>query len=217
MKKISSSLIKLLLPYVVAWVTNRKIREENKEKNWEGLSNYWKQTLAAKEVSSLEKIADDVYHSEIQRKETIESKAASMFEAIAFAVSLVSIAIVFIEKTKTTALILLLFPLVNFILAGICSWHATKIGEFFLPTLEGIKEDLELFEKKPESETKMHWIIEKLVNTEMNCPFILIKSNWLAAAYQHFSLGILSIIIIFVIFIFEINFVQVQNFFNNIF
>lgn len=199
MKKISSSLIKLLLPYVVAWVTNRKIREQNKEKSWEGLSNYWKQTLATKEVSSLEKIADDVYHSEIQRKETIESKAASLFEAIAFAVSLVSIAIVFIEKT--TALILLLFPLVNFILTGICSWHATKVGVFFSLTLQGIKEDIESIEKKPRNEPKIHWTIEKLVDTEMNFPLILTKSNWLVAAHQHFLLGILSIIPIFVIII----------------
>ena len=198
MKKISS-LISRLLPYVVAWITNRRIREENKEKNWECLSNYWKQTLAAKEVSSLEKIADDVYHSEIRRKETIESKAASLFEAIAFAVSLVSIAIVFIEKTA--ALILLLFPLVNFILAGICSWHATKIGEFFLLTLQGIKEDIESIGKKPGNESKTHWIIEKLVDTEMNSPLILIKSNWLVAAYQHFLLGILSIIPIFVLIV----------------
>lgn len=205
MKKISSILIsntltRHLLPYVVAWDANRRIREENKEKNRECLSNYWKQTLEAKEVSSLEKIADDVYHSEIQRKEMIESKAASLFEAIAFAVSLVSIAIVFIEKT--TALILLLFPLVNFLLTGICSWHATKIGEFFLLTLQGIKEDIESpIEKKPRNESETHWTIEKLVDTEMNSPFILIKSNWLVAAYQHFLLGILSIIPIFVLII----------------
>jgi len=208
-------LIRYLLPSVVAWVTNRKVREKSKKKDWDVLSNNWKQVVTAKEMNSLANIVNDLYYSEMQRKQTIESKASSLFEAIGFAVSLVSIAIVFIAKG--TALILLVFPLVNFILAGICSWHATKIGEFFLPTLEGIKEDLKSFEKKSESEIKLHCIIEKLVNIEMNCPFILMKSNWLAAGYQHFLLGILSIIIIFVIFIFEINFAQVQNFLNNFF
>ena len=199
MKKIR--LIEYLLPSVVAWSTNRKIREEHKKENWDSLSNYWKQTLTAKEIYPLEKIVDDLYHSEIQRKETIESKATSLFEAIGFAASLVSIAIVFIEKT--IALVLLLFPLVSFILAGICLWHTTIIGEFFLLTLDGIKEDLELVKKKPKEERELHWIIEKLVSTEMNSPSILIKSNWLTASYHHFLLGILSIIPIFAVIIIE--------------
>lgn len=202
MKKIR--LIEYLLPSVVAWFTNRTIRERYKKKNWDSLSNYWKQTLTAKEIYSLEKIVDDLYHSEMQRKETIESKAASLFEAIGFAASLVSIAIVFIDKR--TASIFLVLPMANFILAGICSWHATKIGEYFLPTLEGIKENIKLVKKKPKDEPKIQWIIEKLVITEMNSPFILMKSNWLAASYQHFLLGILSTILIFPIIIFEIYF-----------
>ena len=213
MKKIR--LIECLLPSLVAWFTNRRIREESKKKNWDSLSDYWKQTITAEETHSLENAVDDLYHSEMQRKETIESKAASLFEAIGFAVSLVSIAIILTEKR--TVLLLLVFPLGNFILAGICSWHATKIGEFFLLTLEGIKENLKLAKKKPKNESKIHRIIEKLVSTEMNCSFILIKSNWLAAAYQHFLLGILSIIIFFVIIIFEPYFMQIWEFLINVF
>lgn len=212
MKK--TRLVEYLLPSLVAWFTNRKIREESKKKNWDGLSDYWKQTVT-EETHSFENAVDDLYHSEMQRKETIESKAASLFEAIGFAVSLVSIAILFTEKR--TVLILLVFPLVNFILAGICSWHATKIGEFFLPTLEGIKENLGLTKRKSENESKLHWIIEKLVSTEMNGPFILVKSNWLAAAYQHFMLGILSIIIFFAIIILEPCFMQIWESLNNVF
>jgi nitrate reductase gamma subunit len=102
-----------------------------------------------------------------------------------------------------------MLPLANFILAGICSWHATKIGEFFLPTIEGLKENLELIDKKQEKESEIHWMTEKLVGSEMNCPFILMKSNWLAAAYQHFLLGILLIVIFFAIIIFEPYFMHV--------
>lgn len=207
-------LIEYLFPSLVAWLANRRIREEFKKKNWDSLSDYWKKTITAEETHYLENAVNDLYVSEMQRKETIESKAASLFEAIGFAVSLVSIAVLFTEKR--TVLILLVIPLVNFILAAICSWHATKIGEFFLPTLEGIKENLELAKKKP-NESKLHWIIEKLVGTEMNCPFILIKSNWLAAAYQHFLLGILSIIIFFAIIILEPCFMQIWEFLNNLF
>lgn len=199
MKK--TKLIEYLFPSVIAWFTNRRIREKSKKRDWDDLSNYWKQRLTAKEVHCVENAADDLYHSEIQRKETIESKAASLFEAIGFAVSLVAIPILFMEER--TALILLVLPMVNFILAGICSWHATKIGEFYLPTLQGIKENIESVKRKPESESKIHWTIEKLVSTEMNCPFILMKSNWLAAAHQHFLLGILSVITVFAIIILD--------------
>lgn len=206
--------IKYLLPSLVAWLTNRKIREEFKEKNWDSLSGYWKQTIAAEETHSLENAVNDLYVSEMQRKETIESKAASLFDAIGFAVSLVCVAVLFTEKR--TILILLVIPLANFVLVAICSWYATKIGEFFLPTLEGIKEHLKLA-KKGSNEPKLHWIIEKLVSAEMNSPFILIKSNWLAAAYQHFLLGILSIIIFFAIIIFEPCFMQIWEFLDNLF
>jgi hypothetical protein len=213
MKK--TKLIEHLFPFLVAWSTNRRIKEQTKEKKWDTLFNYWKKTINVKETHSLEKAVDDLYRSEIQRKETIESKAASLFEAIGFAASLVSIAIVLAEKSSL--LILSVLPLVNFILAGICSWHATKIGEFFLPTLEGIRENLELTKTKQEKESKIHWMIEKLVSTEMNCPFILIRSNWLAAAYQHFLLGILSLIIFFVAIFFEPYFIQILGVLNSVF
>jgi hypothetical protein len=205
-------LIEYLLPYLVAWFTNRKIGKKFNKKNWESLSDYWKQAITGERIHTLEKAVEDLYHSETERRETIESKAASLFEAIGFAVSLVSIAILFAEKR--TLLALLLFPLVNFILAGICSWHATKIGEFFLPTLEGIKENIELAKKKQKDNSKSHWIIEKLVSTEMNYPFILIKSNWLAAAHQHFMLGMLLVIICFVITVLEPQFMQFLKMFS---
>jgi len=205
MKK--TKLIEHLFPFLVAWSTNRRIKEQTKEKKWDTLFNYWKKIINAKETHSFEKAVDDLYRSEIQRKEAIESKAASLFEAIGFAVSLVSIAIVFTEKSPL--LILSMLPLANFILAGICSWHATKIGEFFLPTIEGLKENLELIDKKQEKESEIHWMTEKLVGSEMNCPFILMKSNWLAAAYQHFLLGILLIVIFFAIIIFEPYFMHI--------
>jgi hypothetical protein len=205
MKK--TKLIEHLFPFLVAWSTNRRIKEQTKEKKWDTLFNYWKKIINAKETHSFEKAVDDLYRSEIQRKEAIESKAASLFEAIGFAVSLVSIAIVFAEKSPL--LILSMLPLANFILAGICSWHATKIGEFFLPTIEGLKENLELIDKKQEKESEIHWMTEKLVGSEMNCPFILMKSNWLAAAYQHFLLGILLIVIFFAIIIFEPYFMHI--------
>jgi len=205
MKK--TKLIEHLFPFLVAWSTNRRIKEQTKEKKWDTLFNYWKKIINAKETHSFEKAVDDLYRSEIQRKEAIESKAASLFEAIGFAVSLVSIAIVFAEKSPL--LILSMLSLANFILAGICSWHATKIGEFFLPTIEGLKENLELIDKKQEKESEIHWMTEKLVGSEMNCPFILMKSNWLAAAYQHFLLGILLIVIFFAIIIFEPYFMHI--------
>ena len=200
MKKIK--LVGYLLPSIVAWFTNRRIREERGEENWDSLLDYWKQSIAAKEIQSLEKVVDDLYASEMQRKDTVESKAASLFEAIGFAISFISIVIVFIERG--IALILLLFPMANFVLAGICSWLATRIGEFFLPTLEAIKDNLELAKKKPKNKLKTNWIAEKLANTEMNRSLILIKSNWLVAAYQHFMLGILSTVIVFAIVVLSI-------------
>lgn len=210
MKKIK--LIEYLLPSLVAWSTNRKIREQAKGKKWDALFDHWKKTINAKETNFLEKVVDDLSMSEIQRKETIESKAASLFEAIGFAVSLVSIAVIFAEKSPL--LIFSIIPLANFVLAGICSWHAIKTGEFFLPTLEGIKEYLELPDKKQEKVSRTHWMTEKLVSAEMNQPFILTKSNWLAAAHQHFLLGILSIIIFFVAIFFEPHFLQIWEFFK---
>lgn len=204
--------LEYFLPSIVAWFTNRRIREGIKKKDWDDLSDHWKQTITAAEAHSIENAVGDLYQSEIQRKEAIESKAASLFEAIGFAVSLVSVATVFGQRK--IVLILLVFPLANFILAGICCWHATKIGEFFVHTLEGIKENLRLTKKKSESESKRYWIIEKLVSTEMNCPIILMKSNWLAAAYQHFLLGILSIVIVFLVIIVEPYFIQILEFLN---
>jgi hydrogenase maturation factor HypF (carbamoyltransferase family) len=208
MKK--TKIIEYLLPSLIAWSTNRRIREQAKRNEWNTLFDHWKKTINTKKTHSFEKAVDDVYQSEMQRKGTVESKAASMFEAIGFAVSLVSVAVVFAEKNPL--LVVAVLPLVNFILAGICSWHATKIGEFFLPTLESIRENLEQVETKQ----RKHWIIEKLVDTEMNSPFILIKSNWLAAAYQHFLLGILLIIMFFVVIIFGPYFIQIGQLLNNV-
>lgn len=209
-----SKLIEYLLPSLVAWFTNRRIREESEKKSWEESSDYWKEIITIEKMRYLEKAVNDLYLSETQRKETIESKAASLFEAIGFAVSLVSVAVLFIEKE--IASIIFVIPLGNFILAAICSWKATKIGEFFLPTLDGIKENLTLTNKE-KNEPRLQWVIEKLVSIEMNCPIILIKSNWLAAAYQHFLLGIVSIILFFGIIIFEPYFMLVWKFLDCMF
>lgn len=203
-----------LFPSVVAWLTNRRIREEYDEKEWDSLWDYWKRTTNMQKMPFLENAANDLYDLEMQRKETVESKAASLFEAIGFAVSLISIAIVIFEKG--TALVLFVFPLINFILAGISSWHATKIGEFSLLTLNGLKEELDLTKEKTGNNSKTHWMIEKLVNTEMNRPLILMKSNWLAAAYQHFLLGILSTILISAIMISEPYLGRIWEALNNV-
>jgi hypothetical protein len=196
-------LIEYFFPSMTAWDTNRKIHEELEKKNVANLTNYWKKTIGAHVTEIKQHAADDVFETEIQRKQTIESKAASLFEAIGFAVSLVSIVIAFGDKNPF--LLFSLLPLVNFVLAGICSWQATKIGKFYLPTLDTMKENCSI---KQEKQSKIHWMTEKLVNTEMNTLPILMKSNWLSAASQHFLLGIVSTIIFLAIVLLSNQIVQ---------
>jgi hypothetical protein len=192
-------------------LTNRRIKRQLKENEWEVLFDKWEKRIDVKKVKQVEKTVDDLYQSEIRRKETIESKATSLFEAMGFAVALVSIAVIFADKSPL--LIISLLPIANLVLSGICSWHATEIGEFFLPTLESVKENLGLAEEK----LMIRSVVEKLVDIEMNSPIMLIKSNWLSAAYQHFLFGILLLIMFFGIIILEPYFVNILNLLNSAF
>lgn len=194
-----SKLLKYVLPSLVAWSTNREINRQAKNNDWRRLSESWTEIIDVKRISSLSEAVDNLYESEMRRKDTIESKATSLFEAIGFAASLVSIAIVFAERSPI--LFLSLIPLANLVLSGICSWHAIRLGQFYLPTLEGIKANLESPRIKQDAELKMRLITEKLVDTEMNTPTILMKSNWFTAALQHFLLGILLISVFFIVII----------------
>jgi len=196
-------IIKPLCSCFIAWSTNRRIKKQIEAKQWEDLFNEWEKRIAPtgaqsmdwKKMKLVEKAVDDLYQSEIKRREIIESKATSLFEAMGFAVALISVAITFAEKSPL--LIISLLPIANLILSGICSWNATKIGEFFLPTLQSVKDNLELAKEKLITRP----IAEKLADIEINSPILLIKSNWLFAAYQHFLIGILLIAIFFTIII----------------
>lgn len=204
-------IVELLFPCFMAWSTNRKIKKRLVENTWEIIFDKWEKRIDAKEMKLFKKTVNDLYQSEIRRKETIESKASSLFEAMGFVVALVSIAVIFADKSSL--LIISLLPIANLILSGICSWHATKIGEFFLPTLESVEENLGLTQDKLITRS----VAEKLADIEMNSPIILIKSNWLSAAYQHFLYGILLLIMFFAIIISEPYFVNILNLLTNMF
>lgn len=201
--------VKFLFPCLVAWSTNRRIKNQSQQVRWKTLFDKWEKRIDVKKIKIVEKIVNDLYQSEIRRKEAIESKATSLFGAVGFAISLVSAAIIFANKTPL--LIISLFSIVNFILSGICSWHATKLGEFSLPTLESVEENLGLAEEK----MKTYTVVEKLADVEMNFPLILIKSNWLFAAYQHFLFGILLLIGFLAIIISEPYFRNILGLLNN--
>lgn len=195
---------------MIAWLTNRKIHKTS-QKTRKVIARQWKVILNKVEIDQLKSIINDVYSSEMDRKNTIESKATSLFEGIGFAASLLSIAIVF---TGQQSLSLLLFlPMIHFIVAGICSWHVTKVGKYHMVTLPGIKDDLESLQQST-SNYENHWTIEKLTYVEMNTPSLLIKSNWLSAAHQHFLLGLLLIIPILLVVAYSLLFVNAMHVFT---
>jgi uncharacterized membrane protein len=206
-----SRLVEWFFPSLKAWDTNRKIYEELKKKDVVNLRSDWKRTIGTQVTKTKLDAADELFETEIQRKQTIESKAASLFEAIGFAVSLLSIVIAFGDKTSF--LLFSLLPLANFVLAGVCSWHATKIGKFYLPTLETMRDNCNT---KQEKQSKVNWITEKLANTEMNTLPILMKSNWLSAASQHFLLGIISTIIFLAIVLLSNQIIQFCDLIGNL-
>ena len=196
-------IVEPLCPCFIAWWINRRIKEQNETKQWDDVFGKWEikitstgvQSMDWKKMELVEKAVDDFYQLEIKRREIIESKATSLFEAMGFAVALVSVVIMFAEKSPL--LMISLLPIANLVLSGICSLNATKIGKFFLPTLESVKDNVELAKEK----LMTRLIAEKLADIEMNSPILLIKSNWLFAAYQHFLIGILLIVIFFAIII----------------
>jgi hypothetical protein len=197
------AVVEFLLPSIVAWWRNRQLMREYKEKDPSKVAKSWEEKLKEGGTEDLQPIVDDVYDTEMQRKDALESKATSLFEGIGFAVSILSIAIVFIGQRLI--FVLLLFPVFHFLIAGICSWNATRVAKYhFFTTSQDLENDLALTAGKPLEERRRYWIAQKLASTEMNSKLLLVKSNWLSAAYQHFVLGLLFIIPILAAMVYEI-------------
>jgi len=197
------TVLEFLFPSIVAYNTNKRLKKESAEINFNKLSSKWERVLAQRKAECLERVVDNLYDAEMRRKEIIESKALSLFEGIAFTVSLLSVALVFIGQRLIS--VILLLPMFHFIMSALCSWNVSRVAEhYFFTTLNGFEQDLKATSNLVETECKRYWMTQKLACTGINNGILITKSNWLSAAYQHFVLGILFVIPILVAMTYEI-------------
>jgi hypothetical protein len=68
-----------LFPSIIAWERNHEIMSNYKKKKWATTETEWNKKLKNHDAKLLQSIVDDVYGSELIRKDTIESKATSLF------------------------------------------------------------------------------------------------------------------------------------------
>lgn len=189
-----------LFPSIVAWWVNRQLIKEYEKKDLDKVATSWEEKLKKFSVEALQRIVDDICNAEMQRKNTIESKVMSLFEGIGFAASILSVAILF--NQQRIIFILLLLPMTNFIIAGICSWSVARVAKYHVfTTLHDFDYDLSQTAGHSSEDCKRYWIAKRLASTERNTNLLLAKSNLLSAAYQHFFLGLLFIIPILVLLI----------------
>lgn len=187
-----NQVVRTLFPSILAWWTNREVLKDE-EQSLDEIVKSWEGRLKSVNTASLQHVVDDIYNTELHRKETMESKAASLFGAIGFAASILSIFVVFFDTSPV--FLSLLLPLLHFIIAGLCSWMVGRVEEYhFFSTPGTFYGDLEAINDKSEKECKKYWIAQKLASTKINSKRLLVKSNWLSAAHQHFLLGIVFVI-----------------------
>jgi len=192
--------IEWFFAFIIAFQTNHKISEQSKEDKWGVKYKNWATKIDAEKNVDFEKLANDVYAFELQRKDTIESKASALFDAIGFAVALVSIpSAILINGLGCVQFIFLVLSLFNLVVGGICSLLVTKIGQFHMITVDGIMEEIKNKENLGKSEKENLVTINKIVSTEMNFPLLLKKTNLLSAAQQHFLLGIVFVSLFIII------------------
>lgn len=182
-----------LFPIFDTWKTNSEITRQHNKIKWNDLYNNHVHQLKTAQKVDFEKMADDLYSFEIQRKETIESKASALFDAIGFALTILSVSGIIFSKNNIAQWILLMLPLLFLILAGICSWKALNIKAFYLINRNTL--DMIIKQNPSKKQGNRIYAIEKSMCAEMNQPLLLKKSNWVSAAQQQFIIGLLFVVV----------------------
>lgn len=186
-------IMETLFPWKVALTENSKIMSDYKKKSWVSTEAAWSKKFNAYDGERLHRIVNDVYDSEFSRKDTIESKATSLFEGFGVIAAVLSIVLVFGQNP--VLLVLLLLPIGSLLLGAICAWRATVVGEYnYFTTLSTLDADLSKTCTMNENENARYWAIQKIICVEKNSSLLLMKSNWLSAAYYQLLWGLALII-----------------------
>lgn len=201
--KYFAALVFWLLPIVHAWNENKAISKAFEEKNWDDFSKTKLKTMNSNNKIDFEKIADDVYNFELQRKDMIESKAAALFDASGFVISIISISGIVIANYTVTELLILMLPILYLILSAISSLLALKIGSLTTIWIDSTVQNISKRNPTDKAESKKFYALEKIVIAETNLSTLNKKSNWTYAGQKQFLFGLIltALFIILVYFL----------------
>lgn len=208
MNKMGYRFFSVLFPLVSALAANRLISiDQKKESNArdERIQNTIHE-IEKHELDSLQKMLDDVYNTELQRKSSMEVKGSALIGAAAIAVSVISISlgvyngdsISFLssEILGNAARIILAYAVIHLITAGISTLPVFETYPYYLPTASRVRNAMSEQNKGKEM---LHWIAEKLVGIELNERMIQKLNNWVSAAGRHFVHGLIAMAVAYFI------------------
>jgi hypothetical protein len=190
-----------IFPLIYAISVNKDILEAYQEiesKRNEELSKVMTGiTKKANEIPSIEKMTDDAYTTELQRKGSLELKGAALLGAVAVAVSIISISIgILSDKSQTDLQFVILgaiftYAIIHLISSGIASIPTISTYRFYIATTSDIIEKL----NSDAENLKEKWIADKIVGTKINSHILLMINNYVSAAVTHFKHGLIALAI----------------------
>lgn len=197
----------VLFPLVCTLAANKRISIDQKKES-DARSERVQNTvneIEKHELDFLQKMLDDVYNTELQRKNSMEVKGAALIGAAAIAVSVISISLVVYnsdnislfttEMLSNAARIILAYAVIHLITAGVSTLPVFDTYPYYLPTATRVRE----ISGQDKEKEKLQWIAEKLVGIELNERMIAKLNNWISTAGRHFVHGLLAMAVAYFI------------------
>lgn len=213
----NAAVVEKLFPLILAFSVNKTIIKRYKElesKRNESVTSLLNDISTNHgEFSSIEKMANDAYDTELQRKSSLELKGAALLGAVAVAVSIISISIgLFSDSSRNSQQLAILgvvftYAIIHLISCGMTSIPAITTYRFHITAasdiIEGIKNQESLREK---------WIANKIIGTRINSQILLIINNYVSASITHFKHGLIALAIGYLIlYAFEVQANRIGN------